>query len=133
MIRPLSRLCILLIAFSVLFAGISLGHAAGHSDVNGFTTNGETFAHHQAPSSSSAQHQKAECQEEEAGSDPAGTTKHKANDGCCHIACFPSVAPRDILELSEHVFKATGFVPAYDETAVSADPEGRLRPPRFLA
>lgn len=128
----LTRLCVLLVAFSVLFTGISVGHAAGvHPGGKGHAALGLHGVHQQGPSQASTLHQQAECQEKTDVAGKTGTTKNNGTEGCCHIACFPSVAPRDFLDLSKHVFDANRFVSPYDETAASTDPEGRLRPPRL--
>lgn len=134
MMRRLSKFCALMLAFSVLFSGISVGHAAGHHPVSkGNAAHGEQTVHSQGMALLSSPHQKADCQETTDGVGKTGTKKSKGTDGCCHIACFPSVAAKDGLDLSSHLFDAKRYLSPYDETAVSADPEGRLRPPRFSA
>tara|TARA_B100000513_G_scaffold150750_1_gene70615 strand:- start:17 stop:388 length:372 start_codon:yes stop_codon:yes gene_type:complete len=123
-----------MVAFSVLFAGISVGHAAIlHSEGSVNAVHGVPTAHQQDMVVTSASDQKVDCQASAKGAGETGNSKHKSTDGCCHIACFPSVAPQDVLDLSKHVFNAKRFLSPFDETAASADPEGRLRPPRVSA
>ena len=100
------RICSLLLAVSVLFAGMSAGHAAGfqgggHVHVAHFGAGASDGTH----LNSSPQH-KADCDkpsEEKAG---AGNKSSGGMDGCCHVACFPSVAAQDLSDLSAHVFEA---------------------------
>ena len=124
------RICSLLLAVSVLFAGMSAGHAAGfqgggHVHVAHFGAGASDGTH----LNSSPQH-KADCDkpsEEKAG---AGNKSSGGMDGCCHVACFPSVAAQDLSDLSAHVFEAERLVLPHDEAVVSNNPQEQFRPPR---
>lgn len=129
MSRHLAKLCILLMAFSVIFAGISTGYAAGkqYGNAHPVTQTGEHA--HDGLSMASDHDHKPECVD----GDKAGPAKQSPTNGCCHVASFPSVAPNDGLTLSRHVFTSVRLVMPDDETAASNNPEGQLRPPRLSA
>lgn len=128
--RRLSLLCVLLMAISVIAAGIGVGHAGG-VQLGGMVHIAP--ADHdmaQADMPTPGHRHQPDCMSDAQGMGKPGTMKHGATTGCCHIASFPSVAANDLPDLSRHAFTSERPTAPRDELAVANDPEGRLRPPR---
>lgn len=129
--RRLSQLCVLFVAISVIFAGMSAGHAAGAPDcTKHHLAHDGHMALHGVAATSAHLHAAAFAM---AVTDGAGTATHGATDGCCHVASFPSAAPNDVMGLPLQIARTERPKPPYDESAIATDPEGQLRPPRPAA
>ena len=131
-------MCVLLLAFSVVLAGMGATHAAGHnSGDRGHHSHdaqiSKSVKAHGSGFHGSSEHQKSECHEVGSDTSNAPTSHHEGTGGCCHNVTSSSFAVRDASDHAMVLLEVKGVSPHRDRSLSPHMPESQPKPPRILA
>ncbi|MEQ8229323.1 MAG: hypothetical protein RIA64_14655 [Rhodospirillales bacterium] len=131
-------MCVFLLAFSVVLAGMGATHASGHKsgDRHHHSQDSQNYISVKAHGSGfqgSPEHQKSECHEVANETSKAPASQHDEISGCCHNVTSSSFAMRDASDHAILDFEVKGFSPHRDRSLSTYMPESQPKPPRILA